>query len=403
MYLLRRFLWIGLAVGGLACTPTQPAARPVALPAIPQAAEGRFTVLVADFEGDTDDDADQQGDTTQKLVTALETFSPLEPATPPEAAKDMHPDVLRLHRFVSPEDAPTNVDPLYHRHELAREWLVKTGAHLIVWGHVTAGHGSRIELRITGLRDRVFGQAFPLAQEFSIPWQRFSEARPLLFLALAAEVGGYEDLRGLGLQDELVEWLAKVEDLSPLMFGDLEVPLAVALQARAARTGEPALLIKAAVYLLKAEEKRSRKKDPVGWARLVAMRGHVRSDREALQIDSETVRAILQNYSDAAQELTQSRAPLDYGLLQNLLGKSQERLAEHLQDKAPLCFAANSFWKAAHVTYDGAVPRYMDASLRGVRRSLSSLTQGLPFGQKPECNPPIEEALWNSYQAAEIK
>jgi len=396
---LRHVIVIGLAVGGLACTPTQNLAKPANPPPIPRAAEGRFTVLVADFSGDRDQDGDKQGDTTQRFVTALETFAPLDSKMPLEAARELHPDVVRLHRFVEVQPAPSGIDQTYHRHEMAREWLTKTGAHLILWGQVTSGTDPRIELRITGSRDRSFGQAFPTSGEFYIPWAQIQVFRPFLFLSVAAETAGYEDLRGLGLQDELGAWIGKTEGERPSFPGDFDLLVAWALQARAARTGETALLDNATSLLQRDLERRSRSKDPVVWARLSAMQAHVLAEREALTANEELLAEVLRAYAEAAKELTQSRSPLDFGLIHNLRGKSYERLAEERREKSALCLAANAYWEAALVTLDGDVPGYMDTSLRGTQRSLSILTQGLPAGQIPECNPPLAEGLWFSYSA----
>ncbi len=391
-------LTIGLTVGGLACAP---ATKPV-LPAfksplsVPHADPDRFSVLVAEFARDDDENRDGVGDTTTQLRREFDAWG----GEGRQKEGKMGPEVLVLHSIVNTE---LRENGGYHDHEEARRWLVKTGARVILWGFVLEGQTERhVVLRLTGSRDRPQGNAFPLEMEWVISTGQWVKVFPVIRLALAIEATGYEDLEGLGLRDELPQLVPLVEEQKSARPGRVESLVALALQARASRTGEVGLLRRALTMLQEvATTDKPTAEAAVPRARLRAMQASVLADWYELETNEGALLEAIAAYREAAKELTMSRTPWDFAIVHNQLGRLHERMALQNQSEAPHCAAVDAFWQAAQVTYDGDVPQYMDTTLRGVQRNLSSLTRRLPSGQKPECTPPIDDVLWRTFQASE--
>jgi hypothetical protein len=258
-----------------------------------------------------------------------------------------------------------------------------------------------VVLRLTGLRERPIGNVFPLEQEITIPKEKTSEVVPVLQMAIAAEATGFEDLQNGAFRDELPRRMDQIEQLVAKSFVDIKPLFAMALHVRAGRTGDIALLRRAAALLSEAEKDHPRTIESVVWSRLQAMRASVLAEEEGLQSNETMLLEAIAMYAQAAEELKAAQVPLDFGLVHNQLGLLYRRLSMVRQTKAPLCSAVSEFDKAAQVTFDGDVPSYMDISLRGVQRSLSELSKGVPPGQKPPCDPPISDALWQTYVAGE--
>lgn len=389
---------LGLAAMCLACTHPAPPPVPVANRPLPHVDPRHFAVLVSEFAGDEDQNRDGVGDTAQRFRESLEFVSAKAPTSDHAGLQ-----ILSLRQVVDANASSKTLDRNYQMHESARGWLEKAGAHIVLSGEIRKESGGHrfVTLRLTGSRERPIGNVFPLEHEIMIPFEKTSEVVPLLQMAITAEVTGFEDLENGAFRDELPARIERAEHLVRNVFVGSEPLLAMALHVRAARTGELALLEKALLILSDAENRHPRKADPVRWSRMEAMRASVMADEDGLQANEPTLSSAIATYVRAAEELTFDRVPLDFGLVHNQLGLLYRRLSLVRQSKAPLCFAVNEFEKAAQVTYDGDVASYMDISLRGVQRGLSELSQGVPSGQKPPCDPPISETLWRTFLAGE--
>lgn len=389
---------LGLAAMCLACThPAKPPASRANHP-LPHADPGQFAVLVAEFEGDEDVNRDGEGDTTTRFRRWIGLHAAKDSTSPP-----FKPQILTLRQGVDTNAPSTTIERRYQMHEAARGLLEKTGAQVILWGVIReVPSGDRmVVLRLTGSRERPIGNAFPLEQEITISMDKAAEVMPILQMILAAEAAGYEDMQNGAFRDELPQRIEQVERFVGNGLVEVEPLLAMALHVQAARTGELALFDKALAMLSEAEKRHPRKDEPGVWARMQAMRASVLSEEDALRTNETMLLEAIAVYVRVAEELTLARGPLDFGLVHNQLGLLYRRLSLVRGSKAPLCFAVNEFEKAAQVTYDGDVPSYMDISLRGVQRGLSELSQGVPSGQKPLCDPPISDTLWRTFLAGE--
>lgn len=400
---LRALAFFGILAAILGCAAS-PAPMPNAAPvSVPRAQPDRFAVAVAALEGDVDLDRDGVGDMEASILQALRE---LNQALPAPKAPDSEPrfQILELKRALQGPGFASAEPRGYLAHEEARNWLEKMGAHLLIWGKIVQdSSGNGLVLRLTGTRDREGGNAYPLAQEFQLPGAALPSFYPVLKLAAASEAGGFEALEGRGLVDELPSLIQQVEGLMSSSKLPLRPILAYALHAHAMGKGGAAWIQKAEMMWKTAELDVNRSEHPVEWALLYAARASVLSDMDILEADSAMVQQAVEMYGVALQELRQTRTPLDWALTQNNLGLLYRRLAERLNEKKLLCFAVDAHWKAAEVSHEGKVPRYMDISLRGVQRNLSALRAGLPPTQKPACQPPIADTLWLTFLAGESK
>lgn len=381
---------------GLACThpprPTSEAARGLSNPpdasALPHAEEGRFSVAIAAFRGDEDSDRDGEGDTTKRFADRI------------QHEVNGRLQVLRVHRWVNTEALPAHLDKLYAEHERAREVLEKTGAHVIVWGEVRSGQSGRdVVIRMTGSRDRAYGNAFPLAQRFTVASERWETFVPHILVALGIEAAGYDDLQGREIKDELARWLPAMEKMPIGLPPERDPFMALGLHVRGVMESDRGMMKKSVAMWQNAVDKLERRNDPGQWARLQGMYASVLSELYDIDDDEQLMQMAIARYSNAAEELTSSRAPRDFVVVHNQLGLLYRRSSMRSPSPPTLCSAVHEFLKAAEVSFDGDVPRYMDVTLRGLGNSLEDLTRPLPKGQKPDCLPPIDDRVWRTYQA----
>ncbi|MBK9266162.1 MAG: hypothetical protein IPM54_41040 [Polyangiaceae bacterium] len=199
----------GLAILGIAlsgCGGAQRAERTTSPPP-PLLEPGRFSVVVAAFDGDEDRNRNGVGDAVERVMLDLQEFT-----KPSKAAHQGRG--LQLVRLDKSQTSAEWFDKDVHRgHENARQWLRQTNANMLIRGKVTSVGGEhRLTLHVTSIDDH-HGGRYTLP-ETTLPVVPEAELQPVLALVVGTEYGAYEVRHDRYIAWTLKPYLFKVEALS---------------------------------------------------------------------------------------------------------------------------------------------------------------------------------------------
>ena len=296
---------------------------------LPRAVPGKFTVMLAVF------DNDPGGESRENIFSWLQKIDGVA--------------VTRTARKIATGDAAAG-------HRLARRWLRRCGADVLIWGRILQDGGpkrapdlfwtaaSAVHYKPGGERYAVIAGDMRLPQMF---WDDFLDVLRLHIAAQAAEVAARA---GHYVAETLAPRIAQMRKLlnasapharwTPAALAPMRWIFAGALLRYGAQKGDAAALMEAADAYRGVLTEWTRERTPLDWAMTQNNLGAALSIVGERRGDNEALENAVVAYRAALTERTRERTPLDWAKAQNNLGRVLYALGLRRGDEALLTEAA---------------------------------------------------------------
>lgn len=368
---------IGVVQGLAAFWKSEPAPAPID--------DKRLQVALARFEGDGWSESN-----ARLVVGTFQEFPEL--------------NVIRLEGTMTAETADREA-----RHEKARQYLQRTGAHVVVWGTVAAGDGGAVHLSVTmapAVAMETRWRRYQHAARLDLPQADLQALRPLLRL-LAAQLAAESRARlgdpptdDLGVlagetrayldAPETASWTAAERGLALVMIADA-LNLSGTLRQRKAELQAALDTYRAALELL------PRQSHALHWGRAQNNLGNVLLTLGVRDKSVELLSGAIEAYKAALETRSRERAPHDWAATQSNLGNALHIIGERKGDAALLEEAVAAYRASLEERTAETTPvewGMTQASLAGVLQTL---------GEREPGTARLEEAIAAYYASLSVQ
>jgi tetratricopeptide (TPR) repeat protein len=293
---------------------------------IPQADPARYSIVVADLDGDVDEEY------SNLIITRLREFAGIQ--------------VLPLHRTISVQGGSDADAQEAAGHREAVQYLSKTHASILIWGSLLRlGNEAQPQLRFSthsasSTRARQFGIETPLRVSTML-WERVAT---LLYLQIEGEYANIQvrSSKGQVGRDELLAFINRTGFLlsaadpkfgwDPKTMARTQTILGDAFRLHGAQTNDRGSIERALLQYRLAAIAYSAEKDPAEWARLQNKRGGAQMDLADRTSDPADLNAAIRTYRDTLALPSGDRAEREVWLTRASLGMALIRLSEITRD-----------------------------------------------------------------------
>lgn len=291
---------------------------------VPKANPAHYSVMVASIE------SDEHAEHQQLIVEALKEFDGIE--------------VLSLDRTIPLKGSYAN-ELVKVGHSKAREYLLQSGAQVLIWGTVLR-HGSKSmpKLYWTLLSDTAPNKKpgrYNPTEELGLPalfWTDFIEVLSLLVATQSAE---YFSARSQYVAENLLPFIERVRNLvasiesqtgwSTDTKGTVLFTLASALNVYGEQSGQNAPLEEAISYFRMASQEWERDRVPLAWAATQVGIGTALTRLGEREYNVTRLEEGVEKFRMALQERTRERVPLEWAQTLHNLGSALATIGQREQ------------------------------------------------------------------------
>ena len=306
----------------------------------------RFTILVADLDGDTD------GRQTGHVVRALEGQEGIR--------------VLRDGRTLKIEEMGDRAANVAAAMSKGRKWLSEKSADVLIWGEATEAN-KVLHLRLLAQGGSGDGAAagYALGDTYDLPENFGRDFGEVLVAVALAAVRPATELQGQYVVHLLEPVASKLERLlaspprgfSPEQLATVQFAFGHAAQTLGEQSGKSGWLEKSVASFQAALEVYTRDALPLAWAMTQNNLGNALGSLGEREEGTARLEQAVSAYGAALEVYTRDALPLDWAMTQNNLGNALMRLGAREEGTARLEQAVAAY-RAALEAYEAAGAAY---------------------------------------------
>jgi tetratricopeptide (TPR) repeat protein len=346
----------------------------------------RFSVAVAHLENDPE--AHHEG----LIVEALKEFKEVE--------------VLRFDRTITLRGSQPE-DRVRAGHEQARNFLHKSGAHVLIWGTVLHHEDTSLpKLYWTALKSPSPGlreQRYKWTDDLDLPALFWEDLAVVLRLTVATEHAEFAAQEGHFIADRLEPFIRRVRTLlmssgqrkgwTPQGVAEVQFVLGNSLLTIGEQTGSREPLEEAVTAYREALKEYTRERVPLDWAVTQNNLGVALHSLGKRESGPERFEEAVTAYREALKEYTRERVPLQWAGAQNNLGNALRTLGERESGSKRLEEAVAAYQEALKERTRERVPLDWAVTQNNLGNALATL------GERESGTERLEQAV-AAYQEA---